>query len=572
MRQEPIRYKIIILFTLLIGILLFQSVFFPSGVLTKQNYMQEGKENLKGSDFWVLTYTIHIDDNWSATVAMYDWCTGSGTWEDPYLIENVMIDAQYSGSCIFIENTDEYFIIHNCTVINGQATGGQAGIRLYYVSNGTITQNIVTENYAGMYLDHIENITIIENDVIDNPGQGIVLFHSSKNFIINNNQTGSHYYGLFINSGSNNNTVIGNTFQKNTGAATFGEGIRILNSQFNNIINNNLLDNDKGIRIEDNSNYNMILQNVIENNFDYGAFVIANSRDSLGNFFYHNTFNNTAYNAYDNGTGTLWDNGVIGNFWSDYGGVDANNDGIGDTPYPVDGEAGSMDNYPIVDNTAPIININNPISENIFNSPPNYDIVITEDHLDTVWYTMDDGLTNFKIIANNGMIDASTWNALSDGIITIKFYANDTIANLGSAEVTISKDTTAPVIAINEPIDGQMFGSSPPNYNISITENNLDSMWYTMDGGVNNFTLSTYTGLLDSAAWSALSDGSITITFYANDTAGNRASINITITRDTTPSTPPAIPFGSSYLIIAIISITSLVISIKVKQEKVIKK
>jgi hypothetical protein len=29
----------------------------------------------------------------------------------------------------------------------------------------------------------------------------------------------------------------------------------------------------------------------------------------------------------------IWDNGTIGNYWSDYNGTDENNDGIGDSPY-----------------------------------------------------------------------------------------------------------------------------------------------------------------------------------------------------------------------------------------------
>ena len=43
----------------------------------------------------------------------------------------------------------------------------------------------------------------------------------------------------------------------------------------------------------------------------------------------------------------IWDNGTVGNFWDDYHGTDNNNDGIGDTPYVIDGN--NQDNYPLVE-------------------------------------------------------------------------------------------------------------------------------------------------------------------------------------------------------------------------------
>ena len=42
----------------------------------------------------------------------------------------------------------------------------------------------------------------------------------------------------------------------------------------------------------------------------------------------------------------FWDNGPIGNYWSGYGGNDANNDSIGDTPYII--SANNRDNYPLM--------------------------------------------------------------------------------------------------------------------------------------------------------------------------------------------------------------------------------
>ena len=58
-------------------------------------------ENAKKSG--PLGYNIHVDNNWTQTRAMYAWCTGSGTFSDPFIIQDVEIDAN-GGIGILIEN------------------------------------------------------------------------------------------------------------------------------------------------------------------------------------------------------------------------------------------------------------------------------------------------------------------------------------------------------------------------------------------------------------------------------------------------------------------------------------
>lgn len=60
---------------------------------------------------------------------------------------------------------------------------------------------------------------------------------------------------------------------------------------------------------------------------------------------YLNNFTQNEKNACDLFS-NKWDNGSIGNYWSDYEGKDENYDGIGDTPYKIDED--SMDNFPLM--------------------------------------------------------------------------------------------------------------------------------------------------------------------------------------------------------------------------------
>jgi len=71
------------------------------------------------------------------------------------------------------------------------------------------------------------------------------------------------------------------------------------------------------------------------------------------NLFYQNEFIDNATQAIDNGQNNIWDHNGKGNFWSDYTGVDANDDGIGDTPYTI--MPNGVDNYPLMSPLNPFL-------------------------------------------------------------------------------------------------------------------------------------------------------------------------------------------------------------------------
>jgi len=115
------------------------------------------------------------------------------------------------------------------------------------------------------------------------------------------------------------------------------KGIDLLNSNgckvFNNTVINNLY---AGIKVFGNNND--FYDDIIANNTN--GVVISGS--TVPNTFYHNNFigNKNHVLVY---VQTMWDNGVEGNYWSDYVGTDTDMDGVGDQEYPLTG-----DRYPLM--------------------------------------------------------------------------------------------------------------------------------------------------------------------------------------------------------------------------------
>ena len=190
----------------------------------------------------------------------------------------------------------------------------------------------------------------------------------------------------------------------------------------------------------------------------------------------------------------------------------------------------------------PIIAINSPNSDAFFNSiAPNYDITITGDY-DAVWYTMDEGITNKTITELTGTIDQAEWDKVGDGVVNLRFYVNNTLGGSSYSEVNINKDTIAPIVTINSPLEYELFGKSPPSFDLSVVELNIDSMWYSLDSGSTNITFQELTGTIDQNEWDKCGNGTVSINFYAKDEVDNEDSAQVTIRKE---ATPPIITINS---------------------------
>ena len=141
--------------------------------------------------------------------------------------------------------------------------------------------------------------------------------------------------------------------------------------------------------------------------------------------------------------------------------------------------------------------------------------------INTTWYTIDGGLTNYTFSGLTGFINQTAWDKEVDGVLTIGFYVNDSLGHIGFKDVQISKDSISPVITVLSPLENNTFGKTSPFFNISIIEDSLVSTWYTIENLTSNFSFSEFVGYIDQDAWTTVPEGQVNITFYAKDNAGN---------------------------------------------------
>ena len=176
----------------------------------------------------------------------------------------------------------------------------------------------------------------------------------------------------------------------------------------------------------------------------------------------------------------------------------------------------------------PIVTINSPVSQTLFsNTTPSFNVEYLVSDLDDMWYTVNGGANN--PITTNGSISQSIWDSLGNGTVTIRFYADDIYGTEGYSEVVVHKDILGPDIAINYPEDGRVFKDIIPSYSITVEDGNLDTVWYTLNGGPEIIVaratpIVSVSKPIDEEAWNALKEGPVTIQFHANDTLGNPAT------------------------------------------------
>lgn len=206
--------------------------------------------------------------------------------------------------------------------------------------NITVENLNVSKNPVAIILASTANSKVTNNSV-DAPDY-VIFVHNSSGNTIANNFVSNGGIGIFLHS-SSQNEVIGNSVTEAT------SGITLEFSKENIIDGNIIFGGFVGIRLDD-SNNNIVRKNVVK---DCEMVALSFWRNASQNLFYLNSFLNNTRNVKENRPEytmfptNIWDNGTVGNYWSDYSGTDNTGDGIGDTPYIID--QNNQDNYPLTE-------------------------------------------------------------------------------------------------------------------------------------------------------------------------------------------------------------------------------
>jgi hypothetical protein len=207
----------------------------------------------------------------------------------------------------------------------------------------------------------------------------------------------------------------------------------------------------------------------------------------------------------------------------------------------------------MIDTAAPSVEITSPADGASMGTEVTIQVTTSDgtgSGVETVEVRMDDGA--WAVVSG----DSHTFSALAVGEHTVDVMATDFAGNSATDSVTftVSEDTTAPTVSITSPANGTSLSSSSVTVTwtasdgtgsgIALVEAKLDAgTWTTVTGNSREFT--------------ALAEGSHTVSIRATDNAGNAATAIVTFMVDTVdPTLSITSPEGGSETEDATITVT----------------
>lgn len=243
--------------------------------------------------------------------------------------------------------------------------GSGTGVYMIYTYNSVVQGNMFADVNVGdgIWMRHSSHNLIADNQLVGKPSDpehrsaGIHLMLESRNNVIRENRIEGLSRGIAIAYGSNSNLILESGASltiKNATVITGKHGVSGLHVEgdgalYITVSSNAVAESTTGIVLEWGNN--LVFENAVVE-CDTGLVVLE---EGIGNEIYQNDFVFNNVQAIDRGV-TRWSHGVlgqeeVGNYWSDYTGVDNDGDGIGDTAYHIGGSV--YDRFPLVSPASP---------------------------------------------------------------------------------------------------------------------------------------------------------------------------------------------------------------------------
>ncbi|MHA1933140.1 MAG: DUF2341 domain-containing protein, partial [Promethearchaeota archaeon] len=151
--------------------------------------------------------------------------------------------------------------------------------------------------------------------------------------------------------------------------------------------------------------------------------------------------------------------------------------------------------------------------------------LVSNDKYNEIGYAL---RTSTRYEWNGGSPNDLSLTMQTDWVMIHKCHEFNPIISIGP-EIPMAP---APEITINSPSSNDVFGSTAPTFDVTITGDNLDSTWYSLDGGLTKIFFSGSSGIIDQLEWDKLGHGIATISFYAKNSYGIIEQAEISVIKD----------------------------------------
>lgn len=515
-------------------------------------------------------------------------------WKNNFLASTIGLNGKYG---LFLTNSTENTFdtlevlnngLHGIALINNVTENeiidsiisfnDESGIYLLDASNNTIEGNWLEENADhGIWLRYSNNNTFYDNDIINNFDHGINAFRCNNTFLSWNDIRYQGKDGLFL--------LECHWFklERNKIYSNDGYGAYLQECQNVSMTNNNHFDsnNKDGLALEncnnaylhsvyassnnwngiylyreddtlpwtdfDRSNYHTLISPfTIQNEeagilFEYCNYSVVQDATVIK---YNSIGIKTLHCWYMNFTGNVIQDNYVGglNLYHDFydlvwENTFSKNDGYG---IKLEDKTGICDfwNNEITDNgDYGILCID---SQTIFNK-----FWLNTFARNGIYNAKDNGLYNEwdNGTMGNSWDDYEGYDLDDDGIGFTQYhpYSEYGYMKNDSFPLTDRKDLVAPIITINFPQSFSVYENILPLFNITIDEYVSDFMWYELETitSAYNYDYSgaiyyaTWEGAIDFSIWSLFGNGTLSLTFYAQDSKGNIGSTTVLLNKDT---------------------------------------